>query len=93
MPSENTGYIAKRSKFRCFCNLNIFRKITVTYLFQTDITTIERTYCGFIPLVYTLPSQKFMGGPPKIMGGRGDSWEHKAGKPTHFIFGGKSKII
>ena len=38
-----------------------------------------------------LPSQKFMGGPPKIMGGRGDSWEHKAGKPTHFIFGGKIK--
>ena len=34
-----------------------------------------------------LPSQKFMGGPPEIMGGRGDSWENMAGKPTHFIFG------
>ena len=36
-----------------------------------------------------MPSQKLMGGPPKIKGGRGDSWEHKAGKPTHFIFWGE----
>ena len=30
-----------------------------------------------------------MGGPPEIMGGRGDSWENMEGKPTHFILGGK----
>ena len=36
-----------------------------------------------------VPSQKFMGGPLEIMGGRGDSWENMGGKPTHFIFGGE----